>query len=339
MQLVFLFIVGASCTREEKPIEENELAFESPAHFPEPTYTFGNNPVTEAGFELGKKLFYEPALSRGGSVSCNSCHIQSTAFADSPIHPVSVGVDNRLGTRNAPALTNLAYYPAFFWDGGVTHLDFVPLNAIEAPFEMDESLGNVLRKLNNIEAYRNDFNAAFDIDSITMPYVLQALSQFTYMMVSSSSKYDDFRGGEHSLTQEELEGLSLFNAKCANCHSGELFTDFSFRNNGLDNQFADGGRAIITNLAQDSGKFRVPSLRNVGLTAPYMHDARFGTLEEVLNHYSDEVVESNTLDASLRTDEDLGIPLTQEEQQKIITFLHTLSDHEFVQDERFFNTP
>lgn len=327
------------CCGEPEFATDEAFAFRQPANFPAATYTFENNPVTEEGFKLGKKLFFDPLLSRDGSVACSNCHQQGTAFADSRQHPFSVGVDDKVGTRNAPSLANLAFMPEFFWDGGVTHLDFVPLNALESQLEMDEQLPNILRKLNADDHYRSLFKQAFAIDEITSPYLLHALSQFTLMMVSANSRYDKFvRGEGEKLTENELQGLALFEQKCSDCHSGELFTDFSYRNNGLDETFADEGRSRITESQSDLGKFRVPGLRNVELTAPYMHDARYGTLEEVLDHYTERVVISTTLDPIFLKNGKPGIPLSSDEKEQIIAFLKTLTDREFTTDSRFFNS-
>ncbi len=326
-----------SCHEDQDIGLDNTYQFIRPAHFPEPVYTFENNPVTKKGFELGKKLFFDPILSRDGSVSCNNCHIQGTAFADAQQHPLSVGVEDRRGTRNAPSLTNLAFMKEFFWDGGVTHLDFTPTNAIESEVEMDESLANVVKKLKAEAAYPPLFKEAFDIEEITSPYMLQALSQYLAMMVSADSKYDQYVKGE-AFSKEELEGLALFEDKCSACHAGVLFSDFTYRNNGLSDTFPDEGRARITEFAGDIGKFRVPSLRNVALTAPYMHNARFKTLQEVLDHYDTGVVDSPTLDPLLKKRErGLGIALSEDEKTKIIAFLHTLTDRTFISDTRFMN--
>ena len=327
-----------SCDDDKEIAPDNTYVFKVPSNFPAPTYTFDNNPVTREGFELGRKLFFDPLLSKDGSVSCNNCHIQGTAFADSQQHPLSVGVDNRLGIRNAPPLTNLAFMQEFFWDGGVTHLDFVAINAIEAEFELDETLENVVKKLNQDEGYPALFEKAFGIDEITSPYMLQSLSQFMVMMVSANSRYDKFvRQEGETLTGEELEGLDLFKAKCSGCHSGELFSDFSYRNNGLNDTFIDEGRARISEFDRDIGKFRVPSLRNVALTSPYMHNARFKTLKAVLDHYDEGMVDSPTLDPSLKTGGRLGIALNEDEKEKIIAFLRTLTDRDFTSDKRFTN--
>ncbi len=329
-----------ACQGEEiGDMADQSYTFVKPAHFPEPTYTFDNNPVTREGFLLGKKLFFDPSLSRDKSVSCNNCHIQSTAFSDGPQHPLSIGVDNRIGKRNAPSLANLAFMREFFWDGGVTHLDFTATNAIENELEMDESLANVLKKLNEDEEYPALFREAFGIDTITSPYLLYAFSQFMVMMVSDDSRYDRhlLNKGE-VLTADELNGMRLFEEKCSSCHEGILFTDLRFRNNGISSTFNDTGRAGITEYSGDEGKFRVPSLRNVARTAPYMHNARFQTLEQVLAHYAGGVVASPTLDPSLKNGNQLGIPMSEKEQSQIIAFLETLTDQSFIRDPRFMNS-
>ena len=326
-----------SCQESVRP-EDTSLVFERPPHFPEPTYTFDNNPITQEGFDLGKKLFFDPLLSRDNSVSCNSCHQQARAFADSPLHPTSIGIENKFGIRNAPALGNLAFMDEFFWDGGVTHLDFVPINAIESDVEMGETLENVVAKLNDHKEYPHLFKKAFGVDEITSPYMLHALSQFTVMMVSASSRYDKYVLGEGTLNEEELKGLALFEVKCSGCHSGELFTDFSYRNNGLNTSFEDKGRALISESNADLGKFRVPTLRNVALTAPYMHNARFETLEEVLDHYGGGMADSPTLDPLFKDGKQIiGIPLTHAEKRQIIAFIRTLTDEAFITDPKFMN--
>ena len=328
-----------SCSSDDPDAARDLYVFEQPANFPNPTYTFDNNPVTREGFELGRKLFFDPILSRDNSVSCNNCHQQALAFADSPLHPTSIGIDNRMGHRNAPALANMAFLPEFFWDGGVTHLDFVPINAIESEVEMDDDLTNVVNKLNDHDEYPALFQKAFDIDEVTSPYMLYALSQFTNMMVSANSAYDKYSRGEGvQLSDLELEGLSLFEENCSSCHSGELFTDFSYRNNGLNRTFIDLGRGRITESEADYGKFRVPSLRNVELTAPYMHNARFNTLEEVMDHYDQGMVASPTLDPLFQNNQAVvGIPLTSAEKISIIAFLKTLTDREFTANPIFRN--
>ncbi len=337
--LCWVPVIFLSCGSESSEVVEDPYAFTQPTNFPEPTYTFENNPVTKQGFELGKKLFFDPMLSRDNSVSCNNCHQQSRAFADLPLHPTSIGVDNKQGIRNAPALANMAFLPEFFWDGGVTHLDFVPINAIESEVEMDDELVNVVAKLNADNEYPELFRQAFGIDEITSPFMLYALSQFTNKMVSANAPYDRYIRNEGvELSDLEREGLSIFEEKCATCHSGALFTDHSYRNNGLDSELTDLGRGTITESADDYGKFRVPSLRNAELTAPYMHNARFNTLEEVLDHYDAGMVSSPTLDPMFIADDQVkGIPLTANEKTRIIAFIKTLTDREFTSNPIFRN--
>jgi len=331
-------LVLAGCSGIDPSPATNPYAFKQPPHFPNATYTFANNQVTKDGFDLGKKLFFDPILSRDNSVSCNSCHQQSRAFADSPLHPRSIGVDNRMGMRNAPSLANMAFLPEFFWDGGVTHLDFVPINAIESEVEMDETLAGVLIKLNAHSEYPALFKKAFGNEKITSPYMLHALSQFMVIMVSADARYDRYLEGKERLTSEELAGLQIFKNKCASCHSGELFTDFSYRNNGLNVYFPDEGRARITEIESDLGKFRVPSLRNVELTAPYMHNAGIPSLQAVLDHYDEKLVDSPTLDPIFRNEDgSLGIPLTEIEKNQILAFLLTLTDREFTSNPLFRN--
>ncbi|PHN02706.1 cytochrome-c peroxidase [Flavilitoribacter nigricans] len=331
-----LALLLSSCTRE-KGIAPVAVAYEfaAPAEFPDPIYTFKNNPITKEGFLLGKRLFFDPILSADHTISCASCHIQSLAFADVPLHGVSVGVNGLSGTRNAPALANLAFKPEFFWDGGVTHLDFAPLNAIESEFEMGSCIEDVIEKLNAHPQYPSLFRQAFTTEKVTTPYLLYALAQFMNRMISDQSPYDQYLAGTAKLSEPEIRGMDLFQQHCASCHDGILFTDYSYRNNGLDSLAIDPGRARISAFAGDHGKFQVPSLRNVGVTAPYMHDARFRTLEAVLDHYSEGVVASPTLDMSLQRGDQLGIQLTDSEKAAIIAFLHTLTDRDFLNDPLF----
>ncbi len=329
-----------SCRQSEieAPGPIDDFKFIQPTNFPEANYTFENNPVSKEGFELGKKLFFDPVLSGDNSISCSSCHHQSVAFADSPIHPLSVGINDQLGTRNAPPLMNLAFMDEFLWDGGIRHLDFVAVNAITAEFEMGETMENVVRKINQIPDYRKRFQRTFNTEVATGAYLQQALSQFMVMMVSSNSKYDKFiRNEGETLTEIEMEGLNIFRSKCSGCHSGELFSDFEFRNNGLPGNNADLGRAIISQDNTDSAKFRTPSLRNIARTAPYMHNARFETLRAVLDHYDEGVIDNASLANELRSNKRLGIEISEDEKDKIIAFLETLTDFDFIQDPKFKN--
>ena len=307
-----------------------------PGNFAKPVYGLEKNPPTRAAFELGRTLFYDPQLSRTGTVSCGSCHQQASAFTDAG-HRLSKGVDGRLGTRNVPALQNLRWKPTFFWDGGPKHIETMPLAPITNPLEMDETLDNILRKLNADASYPRRFAQVFGgngpIDSYQF---LRALTQFTASLTSSNSRYDHYARHEAggALTDAELRGLTILRRKCGTCHAGDLFTDESFRNNGLDRRFPqDSGRAHITQSSLDAGRFKVPSLRNVTLTAPYMHDGRFNTLPQVLEHYDHGMVESATLDPQLRRPGlGPGISLSTEERQDLLAFFATLTDEQFISD-------
>ena len=333
-------VVLLSCqSEEEEYIAIDDPGFSIPEDFPQSTYDFNKNPITNDGFNLGKKLFFDPILSKDGSVSCNNCHQQSRAFADTPLHPLSVGVNDSLGDRNAPALFNLAFRKEFFFDGGVAHLDFVPINAIESEVEMASSMEISVERLKNHSDYPKLFKKAFGTDSVTAPRILLAFSQFLNAMISDQSRFDQYqRGDNEAMTQQELDGKAAFEAKCASCHSGILFTDQTFRNNGISETFEDKGRALISESNNDLGKFMVPSLRNIEVTGPYMHNASFESLEEVLQHYAEGIKYSATLDPIFKKNEtELGIDLTPQEQRDIISFLKSLTDDAFLTNPRFRN--
>lgn len=332
LSLMVCVVIWMGCSVIETPkSSKKDIRFEVPKNFPAPNYRFENNSITPEGFALGKALFYDGILSRDGSVSCGSCHQQSAAFTHFD-HPVSHGIDDQLGTRNAPALVNLAWQNEFFWDGGVHDLDLQPPVAIENPVEMDEKLDHVLEKIRQHSQYPSMFEKAFGTKEVTTARFLKSMSQFMLMLVSSNSKYDRFIRNEGvKLTQDEADGLALFRQKCATCHPEPLFTDNSFRNNGLV-QRSDEGRKRITLREEDAFTFKVPTLRNVATSMPYMHDGRFKTLEDILDHYSEGVQPSATLDPALSAG---GMKLTQTEKQKIIAFLKTLTDEDFLEDTRF----
>jgi len=332
-----LLAVLAGCTTNTLPAPEEPL-FQAPANFPQTTYRFDNNALTKEGIELGRMLFYDGRLSRDGTISCAECHNQAYAFTHHG-HDLSHGIDNRLGTRNSLPLQNLAWSKAFLWDGGVFDLDMFPIVPIENHVEMDETLPNVLEKVRKEPTYTAQFKKAYGSEEVTTARFLQALSQFMLTMVSGNSRYDKYIRREvgGALTANELAGLSLFKSKgCVNCHAGELFTDQSYRNNGLSLAFGqDAGRAIITEKAEDKYTFKVPSLRNVEHTGPYMHDGRFRTLEAVLKHYAGGVEATPNLDPLLKQNSRLGIALTDDEQAKLIDFLKTLTDKAFLTNPKF----
>lgn len=331
---ILLFVFSCSKKDELSDKFEGFLGFKNPKNFPEPTYNFTNNPITEEGFKLGRTLFYETALSVNNTISCGSCHIQAHAFTHHG-HDVSHGVEDRLGIRNSQAIMNLAWSKSFMWDGGVFNLDLQPLAPITAHEEMDEEIGNVIVKLSKISKYPTMFKAAFGSEEITTARLMKALSQFMLMCISSNSKYDKVMRGEDNqqFTNTEAAGYTLFKQKCASCHSEPLFTDDSFRNNGIGKTIVnDKGRYEITLNPADEYKFKVPSLRNLKYTTPYMHNGSFITLEAVLEHYNAEVKDSETLDHQLKQNGILGIPLTTLEKQNLLAFLETLNDESFLKN-------
>lgn len=331
---ILLFVIACSKNNEISDKIEGFLGFNNPKNFPESTYNFANNPVTENGFKLGRSLFYEDALSIDGSVSCGSCHIQANAFTHHG-HDVSHGVEDRLGIRNSPPIMNLAWRKSFMWDGGIFDLDLQPFAPITAHEEMGEEIGNVLNKLNKIPKYPTMFKAAFGTEEITSVRMMKALSQFMLMCISSNSKYDKVMRGEdnQNFTNKEADGYAIFKQKCATCHSEPLFTDESFRNNGIGKTIVnDKGRYEITLNPEDEYKFKVPSLRNLKYSSPYMHNGSFVTLEAVLEHYNSEVKHMQTLDKELQKNGILGIPLTGIEKQNLLAFLGTLNDESFLKN-------
>lgn len=330
---VLVLIASLFSCKKDIPDEIIEpLSFVAPSHFPEPVYNFINNPVTRDGFELGRRLFYDTRLSSNFMVSCASCHKLEHAFSDAG-KSLSQGVAGAFGDRNSIGLFNLAWHPAFMWDGGVNHIEISSFAAIVHPKELNMDFAVLLNRLRGIAEYQLLFEKAFGSPGIDDQRFFYAITQFTGLMISATSKYDDYLKNTTFLSSDELLGMNLFQQHCAACHSGVLQTDFSYRNNGLDTEFTDEGRKTITNNSDDLGKFRVPSLRNVALTAPYMHDGRFLNLNQVLNHYATAIQQSPTLDQLLAG----GIVLNTSERAAIIAFLNTLTDTKFTQDSRFSN--
>lgn len=335
--ICILIAAGAGMNSCSKSIEEAKnqtslLSFAIPSGFPKPQYDFEGNPLTKEGFELGRKLFYDGILSKDGNFPCASCHQQFAAFSTFD-HDLSHGFNNQFTTRNALGLFNLVWLKELHWDGGVNHIEVQALAPITASNEMAEDIGNVVNKLKEDATYKSMFKAAFGTDDINSQKMLKALTQFVGSMVSSNSKYDKVKRGELRFTQAEQTGYAHFQSKCAGCHAEPLFTDNSYRNNGMPmNSFLkDKGRMTITNRKEDSLKFRVPSLRNVFLTFPYGHDGRFYSIDNVLNHYHNGINQSPTLDPLLK----YNIPMSTEERYYIKSFLATLTDSVFINDKRF----
>jgi cytochrome c peroxidase len=328
-----------SCSNDQDDVYQNiPLEFKVPSNFPPLAYDLANNPPTQKGFELGKKLFYEGRLASDGIVSCGFCHIQEDAFTHHG-HSLSHGVNDAIGTRNTPSIQNLGYQTSFMYDGATTHLDLQPIIPFTSPIEMNGDFNKAIAMMKGDAEYQKMFQLAFTDGQINSENMLKALGQFMLMVTSSNSRFDKYRRNEAdgTLSQQELDGYTVFNQKCASCHATDLFTDNSFRNNGLpvNPLINDVGRFRVTQLAQDLHKFKVPSLRNVEKTAPYMHDGRFLTLDGVLEHYNSGVVNSATLDSSLNRNGRLGIALTTTEKTQLIAFLKTLTDTQYLTDKRF----
>jgi cytochrome c peroxidase len=335
VSLVILMAVWA-CKKADDFDLINFTDFINPDHFPEPTYSFAITPLSQETFELGRKLFHDGILSRDNTISCASCHISQNAFTQHG-HDVSHGIDDQLGIRNSSALINLAWSKSFFWDGGVQQLDLTPMVPIHNPIEMDENMENVVKKLQAHAQYPALFDQAFGSEKITSTQVFKALSHFIVMLISDNSKYDKVKRNEAAFTAEEGNGYQIFQSKCNSCHQEPLFTDHSFHDNGLGiNPANDLGRYEVTSNEEDKLKFKVPTLRNLQYTAPYMHDGRIITLQGVLNHYAKEVVKTDNLDPLIK--ENKGIPLDTKEMQELLAFLNTLNDESFVNN-KAFNQP
>ncbi len=314
---------------ENKP---KPLLLEIPAGWPQPNDIFKNNPVTDAGFLLGKTLFYDGRLSKDGKFACASCHEPRAAFATID-HDFSHGFNDQFTTRNAPALQNLAWVSSFQWDGSFDDLAEQAISPITKPNEMAENIDSIILKLKKDKDYPRLFSKAFGSKGITKDRILKALAQFTGMLVSADSKYDRMLKGKATFNPSEQHGYEVFKIHCTACHTEPLFTDNSFRNNGLevDPYLNDFGRMTVTGISTDSLKFRVPSLRNVAITQPYMHDGRFYSLQNVIDHYTSGIHQSATLDPLLRKPMDLQ----PREKYDLVQFLYTLTDSTFINNPAF----
>jgi cytochrome c peroxidase len=290
------------------------------------------------GVELGRRLFHETRLSVNNTQSCASCHDQRAAFAD-PGKRYSLGAEGRAGMRNAMPLVNLAWQDSFFWDGRARRLRDQVLVPIQDPVEMHASLEGAVKILSEDAGYAPQFAKAFGSPGVTAERLGLALEQFLLTLVSQDSKFDQALLGREKLSAQEQRGLELFiteydparqlrGADCFHCHGGNLFSNQGFANNGLDSS-PEAARAAVTGLAADRGKFRVPSLRNIALTAPYMHDGRFATLEEVIEHYDHGVRPSSTLDPNLAKHPAAGLALTDADKAALVAILNTLTDPQF----------
>lgn len=329
---VLFLTYGLGSCRKNNPNHLESLQQVIPKGFPAPAYTFSDNPLTKEGFELGRKLFYDGALSLDGNFPCASCHQQIAAFGTFE-HDRSHGYNGSHTLRNAPVLFNLAWQTKFHWDGKFSSLFDEGAEPINDHIQMAESFSGVINKLEKDADYRELFKKVFRSNFIRPEFILKALAQFTGYMVSANSKYDRYKKGQVAFTAQEINGYQLFQANCATCHPEPMFTDYSFRNIGLpvDPLLNDYGKMRITNTPADSLKFKVPTLRNVYISANYMHDGRFNTLGQVINHYRTGVQHSATLDPLMTN----GITLSNTQATDLSVFLRTLTDSSFITDPRF----
>ncbi len=312
-----------------------------------------NNPQTVEGIALGRKLFFDPILSADGTQACASCHMPEFAFSDSA--KFSTGITGATGDRQSMPIFNLAWNgfllaitdtPKLFWDGRASSLEEQALGPVVNPVEMNNTWNNAVASLQATSSYPNLFYAAFGTTTIDSLLVAKAIAQFERTLISANSKFDRFLLGQESLTINEINGFTIFNdsekGDCAHCHGSNndnghnpLWTDNLFHNNGLDATFADLGRALVTGDPNDNGKFKTPSLRNLAYSAPYMHDGRFQTLDEVIDHYSTGVTISPTIDPLMELQANGGSNLTGPEKADLKAFLLTLSDPAFINNPAF----
>lgn len=348
--LCFTFLILASCSNEENQAqgyEPTQLPLDIPPLFEQniiaPVIPSGN-PQTVEGVSLGKKLFFDKILSGDETQACATCHAPQNAFSDST--PFSEGIDGNLGTRNSMPLFNLAwnYNERFAWDGKELSLERQAQEPVQNPIEMHSNWDDVIDKLSNHPEYPELFRKAFNTATITKELTTKAIAQFERTLISANSKFDKFLLGQATLTPEEQNGFDVFmdeeRGDCFHCHGNSnnpLWTDNIFHNNGLDVTFSDLGLGGVNGDPSDNGKFKSPSIRNLAFTAPYMHDGRFNTLEEVINHYSEGLQDSPTIDPLMKKVDQGGVHLTDQDKADLKAFLLSLSDASFLTNPDFTN--
>ncbi len=373
--VVGAFVLALSCKKDDpavvEPAPDPGNTYNFPPHTPVP-YTLQipsnlppmtiptDNPMTEEGVALGRYLFYEERLSADNSMSCSTCHAPANAFTDHGL-AVSTGIDHIAGNRSAMALINLGYGHNFFWDGRSATIEQQILQPVINPIEMHETWHHVVSKLQSDTAYVHLFYNAFGTTTVDSVLAAKAVAQFLRTMISANSPFDKWRRFEGTISVDAQQGYSLFQleggavgqtipvagstpvvgqggADCFHCHTpaGDLFTDGNFHNNAIDSVFTDPGREGVTGDPFDLGKFKTPTLRNIMLTAPYMHDGRFATIDDVLDHYNDGGHASTTVDPFMKfTDPDETLGLTPQKRAQVIAFLNALTDMDFVNNPAF----
>ncbi|MFP5471031.1 MAG: cytochrome-c peroxidase [Bacteroidia bacterium] len=344
---IVVLIIFLSCNKKksEPIVIRNTVTFQPtpyplnlPEGFPQMPLP-ADNPLTVEGVELGRKLFFEKRLSGDNSMSCASCHLQAFGFTDDD--QFSIGIDGLAGNRNSMVIQNLAWSPKLFWDGRANSLEQQALGPVPNPIEMHQKWTDAAKKLTSDSEYKNLFYKAFGSVAIDSTTATKALAQYMRTLISGNSKFDQWLRGEVTLTAEEQEGFNLFNAldggDCFHCHPvNPFFTDFSFRNNGLDENPSDKGHGKVTGNATDDFKFKVPTLRNLAYSAPYMHDGRFQTLDEVIDFYSEGLQHNSpNIDPLMEFSSQGGVLLTPSEKAALKAFLLTLSDPDFIANPEF----
>jgi cytochrome c peroxidase len=336
--LLFVAVFLMAC-EQDIPVfvfQPNHVAFETPVGFPNPDIP-ADNPLTEEGIALGKKLFHDPILSGDNTQACASCHLQSSGFSDPS--QFSEGISGAFGDRNASTIINAAWNTANFWDGRAITLEDQALGPVTNPIEMNSpSWEQVIEELKATTDYPELFRAAFNTSDFDSIHVAKAIAQFERTLISGNSRFDKISRHEQAYTASELRGFEIYTtekADCFHCHPRFLFTDNDFHNNGLDDESdLKDARYSVTGEILDKGKFKSPTLRNIALSAPYMHDGRFATLEEVVEHYNSGGKESSTIDPLMKH-VGTGLGLTSQEKEDLVNFLQTLTDTAFISNPIF----
>ena len=346
---LFLILSVLACSKEDAPETETYEPTPLPLSIPQifldniiPPVIPNNNPQTIEGVALGKKLFFDTKLSGNQTMACASCHAPQHAFTDNT--PTSDGIDGVFGTRNSMPLFNLAwnYGERFTWDGKELSIERQALEPVQNPIEMHSDWQDVVDRLQSDSDYPELFRLAFKTSTITKELTTKAIAQFERTLISANSKFDRFSLGNTMITPQEQNGLNVFmdeaRGDCFHCHgnpNNPLWTDNIFHNNGLDSNFSDLGLGGVTGNPNDNGKFKSPSLRNLAYTAPYMHDGRFDTLDQVIEQYSTGLQPSSTIDPLMKKVAQGGVNLSAQDKADLKAFLLSLSDPSFLTNPDF----
>ncbi len=319
-----LLLIGGPLGVVAAPEEEYEL--EIPLGLDEDQFVIPeDNPLTKEKVELGRFLFFDKRLSQDNTISCSTCHIPSLAFTDG--QPVSAGIHRQQGGRSAPTAINRGFSKVQFWDGRAATLEEQSVGPLTNPIEHGfPENDDVVAKLNKIEGYKNLFSKAFAANTITIQHVGKAIASFQRTLISGNSPFDrfDYDGEEEAISEAAKRGKILFfgKARCNLCHFGTNFSDEKFHNVGIGwgGEAVDIGRYKVSHDQKDIAAFKTPTLREISRTAPYMHDGRFATLRQVVDHYNGGGVKNPFLDNQI-----IPLKLTESEKQDLVEMLRTLN--------------